>query len=241
MPTESAAPSECFDGAFTSVDPIGLDFTPPGSRCGDPAARGSSALRRLVTPRQRDKRRALSDLLSALTRSLDRQLDISVLRGEFEDALRRIVPVRSVQLRDTGTRDVPMESAVESSVGSAVGAAAGAAVESAVESAVEAAVESIALDVPAADATLGGQLEATFDPGCCLGEWDFQVLSAAADVGALVLEIERLRLQLARAGLMPSVRWRRTAAAPLVGSTPVMHELRAAIQRVAATDFTVLL
>jgi transcriptional regulator with PAS, ATPase and Fis domain len=34
---------------------------------------------------------------------------------------------------------------------------------------------------------------------------------------------------------------RRDAAAPLIGSTPVMDELRTTIERVAATDFTVLL
>lgn len=168
------------------------------------------------TPRQRDRRRALGDLLAALTRSLDRQLDISLIRGEFEDTLRRVVPVRSVQLRDTGSR---WAGRIDD---------AGA-------------VESIVLDVPGADPATSGHLEATFDPGCRLGEWDFQTLGVAAHVAALVLEIERLRIQLARAGLLQTVRPRRDAAAPLIGSTPVMHELRATIERVAATDFTVLL
>ncbi len=167
-------------------------------------------------PRRRDRRRSLADLVAAVTRSLDRQLDISLIRGEFEDALRRIVPVRSIQLRDTGSRW------------------AGRIEESG-------AIESIVLDVPGADPAVGGQLEATFDPGCCLGEWDFQTLGAAAHVGALVLEIERLRLQLARAGLLQTVRVRRDAAAPLIGSTAVMDDLRSTIERVAATDFTVLL
>src|SRR5439155_4604999 len=60
---------------------------------------------------------------------------------------------------------------------------------------------------------------------------------------ALVLEIERSRLQLARAGLDGN-RSRRdisSRAAPLVGSTPPMRTLRASIDRIAATDFTVLL
>ena len=179
-------------------------------------------------PRQRDRRRALGELLATLARSLDRQLDISLIRGEFEDALRRVVPVRSVQLRETGSRwagrileagglDAPIESPMESPI------------------------ESIVLDVPGADPSMAAQLEATFDPGCCLGEWDFQALNTAAHVGALVLEIERLRLQLARAGLLQTARMRRDAAAPLIGSTPVMDQLRATIERVAATDFTVLL
>jgi two-component system response regulator HydG len=60
-------------------------------------------------------------------------------------------------------------------------------------------------------------------------------------LGAFVLEIERLRLQLARNGLFNQQRARRDGAAPLIGSTPVMQTLRSTIERVAGTDFTVLL
>jgi DNA-binding NtrC family response regulator len=170
----------------------------------------------LHVPRQRDRRHALADLLGALTRSLDRRQDVSQMRGAFEVTLRRAVPLRAVRLREGGSRwtnrgDAP------------------------------AAPESVALEVPGGDPDLPGVLEATFDPNCCLGEWDFQVLGLAAQIGALVLEIERSRMQLARAGLLGPNRLRRDGAAPLVGSTPAMHELRSAIERVAATDFTVLL
>jgi len=168
------------------------------------------------TPRQRDRRQALGDLLAALTRSLDRRNDISLMRGAFEEMLRRVVPVRSVQLREAGSRWTNRP---------------GAGMDA----------ESIALEVPAADAGLEGMLEATFDPGCRLGEWDFQMLAQATHLGALVLEIERSRLQLARAGLLNLNRPRRDGAAPLIGSTPVMQALRSTIERVAATDFTVLL
>ena len=192
---------------------------------------------RSFTPRQRDRRSSLNELLGALTRTLDRQLDTSLMRGEFEDTLGRIVPVRSVQLRDTGSRW-----AVRLDDSGGMGPAMEARVESPGLSAGGVSpIESLVLDVPGADPALGGQLEAAFDPACCLGEWDFQVLGAAAHVAALVLEIERLRAQLARAGLLQTVRLRRDTAAPLVGSTMVMQELRATIQRVAGTDFTVLL
>jgi DNA-binding NtrC family response regulator len=169
----------------------------------------------LFTPRQRDRRQAIAELLSALTRSLDRRLDVSLMRGAFEETLRRIVPVRSIQLRDMGSR---WSRRADGS-----------------------GIESIALEVPAADSSMAGLLDATFDPGCRLGEWDFQMLGLASHVAALVLEIERLRLQLARAGLLALNRPRRDGAAPLIGSTPLMHTLRSAIERVAATDFTVLL
>ena len=136
------------------------------------------------------------------------------MRGAFEETLRRTLGVQSVHLRENGSRWSARE-------------AAGAP-------------ESMALEVPGADPEMPGLLEATFHPGCALGEWDFQMLGLGAHVGALVLEIERLRLQLARAGLFVSPRAPRRDAAALVGSTEVMHALRATIARVAATDFTVL-
>jgi len=78
-------------------------------------------------------------------------------------------------------------------------------------------------------------------PACPLGEWDFQMLGIGTHIAALVLEIERNRLQLARAGLLNVLRPKRDEAAPMVGSTPEIQALRSAIARVAMTDFTVLL
>jgi DNA-binding NtrC family response regulator len=192
--------------AGTAPEPAGIAFGPPTAM--SPYA-----------PRQRDRREALAELLAALTRALDRRHDISLMRGAFEESLRRIVPLRTVRLREAGSR---WNSRSDSS--SRTGP------------------ESVALEVPGADAEMPGLLEATFDPGCRLGEWDFQMLGVAAQIGALVLEIERSRLQVARAGLFVSNRAvRRDPIAPLVGSTPAMRALRDTIQRVAATDFTVLL
>jgi DNA-binding NtrC family response regulator len=182
---------------------------PDGTRC------GSRPRMAFHVPRQRDRRAAIGDLLIALTRALDRRLDVSLMRGAFEATLRRALPLRSVRLREAGNR---------------WGGAADAG-----------APESVVLEVPGGDPEMPGVLEATFDPGCCLGEWDFQVLGAASHIGALVLELERSRVQLIRAGLGGNRRPRREAATPLVGSTPAMRELRSTIERVALTDFTVLL
>ena len=171
---------------------------------------------RSPTPRRRDRRQGYQDLLHAITRVIDRREDLSAMRSAFEDMLRRMLPIRTAQLKDPGrpwcARPDP---------------AAGA--------------ESIALDVPGSEPAGPGVLEATFDPGSALGDWDFQVLGVAAHVGALILEIERSRLQLARAGLLTATRARRDGAAPLIGSTPAMKPLRDTIERVSATDFTVLL
>ena len=176
---------------------------------------GSAAAMPPHTLRQRDRREAISDLLAGLTRALDRRLDVALMRGAFEAALKRIVPVRSVQLREIGSR--------WGGRGDPQGP------------------ESVALDVPGADPSSQGLLEVTFDPGCRLGDWDFQMLATAAHLGALVLEIERSRMQLARAGILNPNRSRPDGAAPLIGSTAVMQRLRSAIERVAATDFTILL
>src|SRR5437667_1388960 len=65
---------------------------------------GSRDVMPLHLPRQRDRRRVLGDLLGALTRSLDRRLDVSLMRGSFEVTLRRALPLRAVHLRESGSR-----------------------------------------------------------------------------------------------------------------------------------------
>src|ERR1700750_3308830 len=150
---------------------------------------GSAARMSPFSPRQRDRREALSSMLASLTRALDRRLDVSLMRGAFEAALAQVIPVRSVTLREFGSR-----------WGSRVDAAS---------------PESVALEVPGGDPSSAGTLEVTFDPRCRLGGWDFQMLGTAANLGALVLELERSRLQLARAGLLTPSRIRRDGAAPL--------------------------
>ena len=172
--------------------------------------------RGMLTPRQRDRRQALTDLFATLSQALDHQSDVSLMRGAFEQMVARLVPVRTVRLREGGSR---WTGQIEAGAGT----------------------ESIALEVPGPDPATKGVLEASFDPACCLGEWDFQMLGLAAHIGALVLEIERGRLQLARASSQEGQKVRRDRAPSLIGSTPLMHALRSRIDRVAATDFTVLL
>jgi two-component system NtrC family response regulator len=92
--------------------------------------------------------------------------------------------------------------------------------------------ESIVLGVPTADPRVQAVLEASFDPGRPLDEADYEFLTAAAHLGGLVLEATRMR---------PMERVLRDGAAPLVGSTPLMQALRDMVERVALTDFTVLI
>ena len=166
-------------------------------------------------PRKRDRRHGLGDLLASLSRCIGDRSDPATIRGSFEDALRRIVPVRSVRLRNVNSRWTTR--AAESADGA----------------------ESIAFEVPSPEPGSRGVLEATFGPGSSLGEWDFQLLGTAAHAAAMVLEVERCQIQLMRATTPPARR--RDGAAPLIGTTAAMQRLRTTIERVAGTDFTVLI
>ncbi len=166
-----------------------------------------------VVPRRRDRRHGLSEVLTMLSRLVGGR-DPASLRGAFEESLRRLLPVRTIHLRDPYSR----WSRHEAGRGG----------------------ESVAFEVPGPSPKMRGVLEATFDPGCQIGEWDLQLLSSAAHLGSLVLEIERARTP-PRTEAAAEVRTIGDGAAPLIGSTPVMAALRSQIERVAVTDFTVLL
>jgi transcriptional regulator with PAS, ATPase and Fis domain len=93
--------------------------------------------------------------------------------------------------------------------------------------------DSLVLGVPNADPRVQVVLEATCDPNRDLSERDYQVLSSIAQLAGLVLEASRGR-NVVRA--RPA-----DGAAPLIGSTDAMQDLRSRIERVAQTDFTVLI
>ena len=76
------------------------DVTRPGATMTSNTLNESAAS---FIPRRRDRRAGIGDLLIALSRAaLD--ADASLARGAFEEGLRRLVPVRAVQLRDSHTR-----------------------------------------------------------------------------------------------------------------------------------------
>jgi transcriptional regulator with PAS, ATPase and Fis domain len=92
----------------------------------------------------------------------------------------------------------------------------------------------------------GGVIEMPISPGLGvlqaapvgsrgLDEWDLQILRAAADLAALVLEVERT------APPARSLLGRRAGPAGLVGSSPAMCALRERIQRVARREVAVLI
>jgi transcriptional regulator with GAF, ATPase, and Fis domain len=167
-----------------------------------------------LVPRQRDRRTGLGEVLAALARVLERRADPAALRTTFEEMLRQIVPVRSVQLRDSAYQ-WPKQRMTATET------------------------HTVRFDVTQGEAVAPAVLEAAFDPRARPGEWETQQLGAAASLAALVLEAERARPRTVHATLPP--RPNRDGAAPLIGSTAAMRTLRSNIERVAGTDFTVLL
>ena len=93
--------------------------------------------------------------------------------------------------------------------------------------------ESVVLGVPSADPRVQAVLEASFECGRLLDDQEFELLTAAAQLGGLVLEAARTR-----GAPRPASS---DGAAPLIGSTSVMESLRERVERVALTDFTVLI
>jgi len=164
------------------------------------------------SPRRRDRRQGLPLLLAALARATDDQHEPGAMRAAFEELVRRFVRAKRIHLLGAG--HLPVVPGLDE--------------------------ESILFEVPALDRSKPGVLAAIVDGGIRLSEWDVQGLTMAAHLGALVLEIERHRAGSVRVSGQPP-RARRDAAAPLIGSTTAMGELKSRIERVALTDFTVLI
>lgn len=168
-----------------------------------------------VTPRHRERRRGFSQILAAVARAATSRTETGEIRVAFQDALKEVMSMQTVTLRDTASR-WPSEPAAPGT-------------------------EAVAFEVAAASAAHRGILEATFMRQGRRGDWDFQLLGQAAQLGAMVLELERGRAQSSRMASPPPPRVTRDGAAPLIGATPAMAALRSRVERVAATDFTILL
>ena len=92
----------------------------------------------------------------------------------------------------------------------------------------------LGVDVPGIGSETRARLEVAFEPGKAPDAWTNQLLETAAHVAALLLEVERAQ------GRFRFLRSRPDGAAPLIGCSRAIKSLRERIERVAATDFTVL-
>jgi two-component system response regulator HydG len=162
--------------------------------------------------RRRDRRAAIAGLLAALPPLL-RRSDSGMLRRVFEDGVRSLVSAERVQLREASLPPIRLVGGV---------------------------APTVAIEVPTGDLQRGLFLEAAAPAGQRFDEWDMQVLAMCSQLAAVVVEIERLRAPrpvVAGAAAQPPF----PEVSALVGSTPAMRALRQRIDRIAATDFTVLI
>jgi DNA-binding NtrC family response regulator len=172
----------------------------------------SAASTASTTRRRRERRKGLASLCASLAAALTRT-DGDALRTRLLEGIRRIVPGASgIAIRDWQVGETRL---------------------------VPEHGEVATFEIPTSDPRRIAILDAVPGAGRAFDEWDLQVLALASQIAALVLEVEGLRV-LPRPDVPRPVS-RVHAAPPLVGSTPVMHRLRQTIERVAASDFTVLI
>ena len=94
----------------------------------------------------------------------------------------------------------------------------------------------LCFDVPFGYGDGRARLEILFETPRPLDEWSCQVIEAATQLAAMILELER-----ATGRLMSGGRRQADGAAPLIGSSEAIRRVRERIERVAATDFTILI
>jgi DNA-binding NtrC family response regulator len=154
-----------------------------------------------------DRRRGAAALLAAVTSGASIAREPRAARERLEEELRVALQARSVVLRD----DVP--------------------------TLLPPPPNAVSIEVPSHFPDARARIEAVFDMPRPIDEWTCQLMEAAANLAALVLEVERLGSR----GFGGLVRKPLDGAAPFIGSSESMRRVRDRIERVAATDFTILI
>jgi two-component system, NtrC family, response regulator HydG len=164
--------------------------------------------------RTRERRAALARVLGSLAEHLRSGREAPTLAACFESALTEALRAQAVRLRESAP---PYRS------------------DGAPSSKTH---RLISIDVPTRRGAPPVVVEATLDSELSLDAWDIQMLQAAAQLAALVVELDQLRAAPRR----PFGVTRRpdSGTPPIIGSSSAMTTLRENIARVAATDFTVL-
>src|SRR5262245_37202400 len=95
----------------------------------------------------------------------------------------------------------------------------------------------LCFDVPFGHGDRRARLEILLETPRPLDEWSCQVIDAATHLAAMILELERATGRLPTGG----ARRQPDGAAPLIGSSEAIRRVRERIERVALTDFSVLI
>ena len=152
-----------------------------------------------------ERRRSAATLLAAVSAGAPIARDPRAARERLEEALRVALQARLVTLREDPAPLMP------------------------------APPNTVSIEVPSDASGPRAQIDAVFDAPRPLDGWTCQVMEAAAQIAAMLLEIERA------APRVPVVKKPRDGAAPFIGSSEGIRRVRERIERVAATDFTVLI
>src|SRR5688572_24492750 len=162
--------------------------------------------------RAADRRAGVHDLLREVAMEWTSHASEAEMRAILGAKLRRLLAARSVQFNEvTSTPSIRMGHPIRGR-------------------------DYIAFAVPTADSSRRLVLEASFAAERGIDDWTCQLLEAAASLAAVMFEAERVT----RLG-EPSTTRPRDGAAPLIGSSLAMQGLRERVERVATTDFTVLI
>ncbi len=162
--------------------------------------------------RKSDRRAGLPDLVREVTTAWITQSGEPDVKAMLASRLRQVVAAKTVRFNE-----LPGNSSIR--LGQPVRAR-----------------DYVAFAVPIVDSARKLVLEASFPGERGLDDWNCQLLEAAASLAGLLLEADRL----AR-GQEQASNGAGDGAAPLIGSSLVMQGLRERVERVATTDFTVLI
>ena len=162
--------------------------------------------------RKTDRRAGLNDVVREVATDCLAQQAASDLRTALLARLRPIVQAKSLQFSE-----IPMSSSLRSAQPVRTR-------------------DYVAYGVATGDASKRVMLEASFGSEAAVDEWSCQFLQAAASLAAIIFEIERLTRLTDSSSVRPV-----DGAAPLIGSSLPMQALRERVERVATTDFTVLI
>jgi DNA-binding NtrC family response regulator len=166
-----------------------------------------------ITPKRKaDRRAGLHDLVREVATDWIGQPGHPDLRALLLSRLGRLLPAKSVRLNElTGSPSIRVGQPVR-------------------------ARDYVAFAVPVSDSNRRLVLEACAPGERELDDWSCQLLEAAANLATLLFAAERTFRP-----PEPSRRSTADGAAPLIGSSLVMQGLRERVERVATTDFTVLI
>ena len=98
--------------------------------------------------------------------------------------------------------------------------------------------DAVCFDILSSQGEGHARLEVIFDKPRPLDDWTCQLIEAATQLSLMVLELERA---IGRVRIGSSSNHSTDGAAPLIGSSEAIRRVRERIERVAATDFTVLI